>query len=493
MTPEDQPKAANPRPVLRPPDAGSPHTTGKAGNSRLVWGALVIVILLGLAVLLLLPKVVTEPADKNTAETPGPTADTATEAAPQEPETSRADAATALQDVLHTQARLELANAPIWGEPEWSEAIESAARGNDLFGQRQFSSAYDAFAKSLELLLLLESESGQRLGAALDAGWQALQIDDSAAAVTFFETAMAIDTENENALEGLERSRVRPDLLRLMAEGELAHSTDELPVAQAAYMQAVELDRLYEPAQTALEDVTRQIIDLAFNDAMSRALSSLESGQVKPAEQALRQAASLKPNEEVVRNTQQQLAQLKQKLWLKSQRKEAAAKESGEDWSAAVAIYRKVLATVPQAGFARRGLAKAEDRERLHQQLDHYLNDPTRVFSEQPRTNAEKLIRSAGKPPAEEKRLDGKIERLQAMIIEAQTPQTVTLRSDGLTNVAIYHVGRLGSFLSQQLELPPGSYTVVGSRPGYRDVRQTFTVKPGSEQPALDIRCEETI
>ena len=69
----------------------------------------------------------------------------------------------------------------------------------------------------------------------------------------------------------------------------------------------------------------------------------------------------------------------------------------------------------------------------------------------------------------------------------------VTLKSDGLTTVKIYHVGLLGQFTSQQLELRPGTYTVVGSRPGYRDVRQTLTVKPGPQQQALDIRCEETV
>jgi hypothetical protein len=69
----------------------------------------------------------------------------------------------------------------------------------------------------------------------------------------------------------------------------------------------------------------------------------------------------------------------------------------------------------------------------------------------------------------------------------------VVLQSDGLTQVSIYHVGRLGQFTSQTLELRPGTYTVVGSRPGYRDVRQTLTVKPGSNQITLDIRCEEPV
>ena len=70
---------------------------------------------------------------------------------------------------------------------------------------------------------------------------------------------------------------------------------------------------------------------------------------------------------------------------------------------------------------------------------------------------------------------------------------SVELRSDGLTEVVIYHVGNRGRFLQQRLELRPGTYTVVGSRAGYRDVRQQIVVKPGVAPPVVTIRCEETI
>jgi hypothetical protein len=267
----------------------------------------------------------------------------------------------------------------------------------------------------------------------------------------------------------------------------------DLPGAQAAYLDAVELDGAYQPAQIALQAMTEQIVELAFMDAMSQALSALEAGQVKAAEVALQHADSLKPGEEVVANTRFELAQLKQKLWIADQRQQAAVDEHNENWSGAVAVYRKVLTRVPQAAFARQGLVFAQDRERLHQQFDHYLADPARVYSDQPLANAEQLIESTGQPPAAEVRLAEKLRRLQAIITEAETPLTITLQSDGLTQVQIYHVGRLGQFTSQQLELRPGTYTVVGSRAGYRDVRQTFTVKPGSQQPVLDIRCEEPV
>jgi tetratricopeptide (TPR) repeat protein len=342
-------------------------------------------------------------------------------------------------------------------------------------------------------LHLLESESGQRLTAALESGWQALQVNDSDSAIEFFEIAKAIDAGSLQALEGLERARVRPDLLGLITEGDIARTNNDLPGAQAAYLAAVALDGAYEPAETALHEVTEEITELAFRDAMSRALKALEAEQVQIADAALRQAASLKPDSEVVRNTQQELMQTRQRLWLEDQRQVVEQFVSDENWTAAVSTYRKVLARTPQAAFARQGLGFAQDRERLHQQLDHYLQEPTRVYSDQPRANAEKLLASAANPPPGEVRLQEKVRRLQVMITEATTPRTVTLKSDGLTTVQIYHVGRLGQFISQQLELRPGTYTVVGSRPGYRDVRQTLTVKPGTEQPALDIRCEETV
>jgi len=47
--------------------------------------------------------------------------------------------------------------------------------------------------------------------------------------------------------------------------------------------------------------------------------------------------------------------------------------------------------------------------------------------------------------------------------------------------------------LAATLELRPGTYTAVGSRKGYRDVRETFTVLPGRALPTVLVRCVEPI
>ena len=62
-----------------------------------------------------------------------------------------------------------------------------------------------------------------------------------------------------------------------------------------------------------------------------------------------------------------------------------------------------------------------------------------------------------------------------------------------LTEVTLYRVGALGTFVSKQVELRPGTYTAIGSRDGYRDVRRTFTVVPGRELPTVSVVCIEQI
>jgi hypothetical protein len=52
---------------------------------------------------------------------------------------------------------------------------------------------------------------------------------------------------------------------------------------------------------------------------------------------------------------------------------------------------------------------------------------------------------------------------------------------------------RLGAFASRDVELRPGTYTVIGSRDGYRDVRQTFTVRPGGNLAPITVVCVEPI
>ena len=85
------------------------------------------------------------------------------------------------------------------------------------------------------------------------------------------------------------------------------------------------------------------------------------------------------------------------------------------------------------------------------------------------------------------------IAQLNEIVSKASIPIKVVLISDGYTDVVIYKVGRFGTFDRRDIELRPGSYTVVGTRSGYRDVRLTLEVVAGKVTRPLVVRCEEKI
>jgi len=491
MVPAEQPGAGKSIPGLRPPGAPAEQPAGAGGRHGWFWLLLFAVVTLGLAVMLVLPRLVSEPQKVTPVEAITQAATPIS--ASVDPGTVRRQAELALQAYLQARARLELANAMQWGEAEMNKVADLAIQGDRSFAQRQFTMANERYSAALQGLEQLESERGARLAAALEAGARALNANQSEVAIQFFEAALAIEPDNDPAQTGLARAQVRTQLLRLMSAAERAEQTDDYSSAQMFLREAVQLDAAYVPASDALRRVTQLVTEGAFRDAMSRALTALDAGDLTVADTALHEAADLKPGEAVVGDVQRQLQLARQQARLTQLRRQASEKSRNEDWRTAVGLYQDALSIAPNAGFAREGLLRARDRLRLHQQLDFYLDNPDRVYSDQPLANAEQLLESAGQPPAAETRLAGKLERLQQLLSIARTPLPVTLVSDGLTNVVIYQVGRLGKFTFKQVELRPGTYTVVGSRAGYRDVRRTLTVLPGKDRPVLEIRSEEAV
>ena len=472
-------------PVLQPP--GNGHNPGETGNeaNRWLWISLALVLLLGLGVILVLPGLI----DSSQQQTEISTAVAEVGVIP----ATATDANKALQDWLQLRARLELENIAQWGEPGWSQALEMAEVGKRLLVQRNFSAAVQNFGRAVQQLQQLDNSRGTLLAEALAGGFEALAGDDVATAVMQFERVLAIEPDHQGAQTALSRAVVRADVLQQMAIGAEAETNGDLVAAQAAYRQSVLLDAAYEPAISALEQVTGQLQMLAFQDAMTRALGALDAGQLQTAGKALDEAARLQPDNRVVADNRQRLQQMRTAAALASLRRKAAIQTGRENWQAVVDLYRKALKVDNSAGFARSGLTHAGERVKLNAQFDHYLQKPDRIYSPDPLKNAKKLLSAAGRAPVEEPKLAAKISALQQLVQQAATPVAITLHSDGQTEIAIYHVGRLGSFTEHRLELLPGEYTVVGTRTGYRDVRKQLPVLPGNASVSLSIRCEEPV
>jgi serine/threonine-protein kinase len=171
----------------------------------------------------------------------------------------------------------------------------------------------------------------------------------------------------------------------------------------------------------------------------------------------------------------------------------AQALEEDEEWAAALAEHEAALTVDPHVSFALEGKERAAARAALATGLDFHTRNAHRLSAEGVAREAEALLERARAVASPGPRLRAQVAALEQALASARTPVVVVIESDGLTEVAVSRVGRLGTLTRRTLGLRPGQYTATGTRRGYRDVRRRFTVSPGASAPPVVVRCEEAL
>jgi len=227
--------------------------------------------------------------------------------------------------------------------------------------------------------------------------------------------------------------------------------------------------------------------------AMSAAYAALDRADFAAARQAFERAGAAQPGSPAVADGLRRLEESERLAALAGHREAARGFEGGEDWPRALAEYEAALRIDPTLAFALEGRRRASRRALLSEKLDFHARNPGRLGTDAVAREAEILLQEAQEVSAPGPRLVGQIETLERALARARTEVTVVLSSDGRTDVVVHKVGPLGAFTRKSLELRPGTYTVVGTRRGFRDVRRTLVVEPEAEPAPLDVRCEEAI
>ncbi len=267
---------------------------------------------------------------------------------------------------------------------------------------------------------------------------------------------------------------------------------DSPPAAAAADVPAKALS----PASAARAPAKPPVADRSaadFERALSRGLGALAVGQLAEARQAIDSAIQLRPEDPGAKNALAQLVAEERRERVASLQAEAQKLVAAEQWQGAVTQYEAMLAIDASLRTAQQGLAEAQARAGLNQQLEQALARSDRFNDDAIAGPARQLVTQASAVPAPGPLLRAQIERLDAQLKIAAQPVTVQFESDEKTSVVIYKVGTLGVFISRTLELRPGPYVVVGTRNGYRDVRRNIRVDPAGNMPPVVIRCEEAI
>ncbi len=230
-----------------------------------------------------------------------------------------------------------------------------------------------------------------------------------------------------------------------------------------------------------------------FRAAMSSAQAALEREDWPAARQGLARAATLEPGSPAVAHARRRVEEGERTAALAQQREAARGFEANEDWRRAAAEYEAALKLDPVVAFALEGRKRAASRADLAAKLDYHVAHPLRLATDAVAGEAGLLLQQAREVDAPGPRHRQQIASLERALGEVRPSVPVVLESDGETEVVVHKVGRLGVFARKTLDLRPGTYTVVGRRSGYRDVRRQLVVEPNGPPPPLVVRCEEEI
>jgi eukaryotic-like serine/threonine-protein kinase len=263
--------------------------------------------------------------------------------------------------------------------------------------------------------------------------------------------------------------------------------------AIAAYQRALRLDPATGTARAGLARLQARAAGDAYSAAIAQAQAAFARRDYAAAQAAYERAARLRPGAPEVAEGLQQIRRATETRALASTLDRAGEAERNEQWSAALGLYREALKTEPTLSAAQAGVERTEPRAMLDAELQSYLDKPERLYSSAGRDVVRNILERASAVPAPGARLRQQVARMSELLRQAETPIRVALASDNATEVQIYRIGKLGLFEQKDVELMPGRYTVVGTRPGYRDVRRELNLLPGASAPTLVVRCEERI
>lgn len=257
--------------------------------------------------------------------------------------------------------------------------------------------------------------------------------------------------------------------------------------AVSAAVESTERRMPQAPARNA-----NRAVEETFRREMSTGLSALRDQDFVAAEEAFKRAAALRSTSAVEDGLAQAVAGSR-RLRIAELQGQASRLEEQEAWRDAVERYQELLTLDATLAFARAGLARAKERAELAERLDFHLSNAARlaspaVLGEATETRDRALALEPSSPD-----LDRRAAELDRLITAYSRRVEAMIESDELTEVAIYQVARLGRFRQRQLALRPGTYTVVGSRSGYRDVRRQWVIPADGSPDRLTIRCEERL
>jgi serine/threonine protein kinase len=433
--------------------------------------------------------------------TPAPKAQAAPPAAPAAAPTPKpqVDAAALAQldsqraDLQKQAADLDARGAAAWGGTEYSAAQLQLAEANGAAAAGGIAIALQHLSQAQQLLTHVTQKEPQALAAQLKAGDTALAAGHQDMASQAYALARRIDPSSQRAIDGARRARLLNGVLPLLKDARRAELAHNYSRAAQDFSQALALDPGNAEAKEGLARANAAFGNDSYARSVGAGFAALGAGRLAEAETDFRQALGFRAQGKEATEGLQRVSAAMQASRLAALRQQAAGLEAQEHWRQAIAVYDTALREDPSLAFAKRGKSQDEARAELSESLQRIIDHPDRLIFPSAKDEAVTLLQQAREQTSPGPALQAQVARVAQLLPQLDRPVLLNMISDNATQVTIPSIGVFGTFGKREIRLKPGTYTVVGTRYGYRAVHQEFTVEPGQQTVTITVSCSEPI
>jgi tetratricopeptide (TPR) repeat protein len=396
-------------------------------------------------------------------------------------------------DLEQQLAALQARGAGVWDGADLSSAQMQSAAASGAAAAGGLDIALQHLNQAKQFLAEAANKAPQAVAAELKAGDAALAAGHQRQATQAYALARRIDPNNRRAIDGERHARLLSGVLPLLADARHAEAAHNYSQAAQDFSQALALDPGNALAKSGLARANAAFGDDKYARAVGAGFAALGAGRLVDARTDFQQALGFRPQGREATEGLQRVDAAVEASRIAALRQQAASLEQQEHWRRAMAVYDTALQQDPSLAFAQRGKARDESRLALSSSLQNIIDHPEQLAIQSVRDEAVMLLQQAREATPSGPVLQSQTERLAQLLPQLDRPVLLNLISDNATQVTIPSIGVFGTFGRREIRLKPGTYTVIGTRDGYRAVHQEFTVEPGQQSLTITVSCSEPI
>ena len=343
-----------------------------------------------------------------------------------------------LSELLIKIESLKLQGILFWGMGKWEDVLIMQQEGDSAFIEQQYDISAERYREALQMLSNMEISIPDVLANALESGQSSILNGDKDDAIANFEIALAIDGNNLEAKQGLDRALKLDQVLERTQRGETEFRLGSYELAIQSFEDALSIDPNWEPAINGLTQAKKSYADNLFQESLSKGYRSLNDESFDDAKILFEQALSIRPNSKEALQALDELELKRIASLTKSLKYKGLIAEVNEEWNQAKGFYEEILIIDPNLEEVKESLTRVESRILLDAEMTSIIARSDAYNDNKVLGQAQALLETAKSIERVGPKLEVSIRKLDSLIQIALIPIDVIFESDQLTDCLLY-------------------------------------------------------